>query len=270
MGPEKRRTSGTTAGLHPLVARYLRFRSLRRPHVALAGLDFWRCHEFSCFFRWLEDASPCVVLDVGGGGSLLGPFLEQVWGCSSLLLDLDRKLVRDFRGRWGTIQDARALGLGSGSADLAVVTSLVHILPDGGDSAAMAEAARVLVPGGLCFVSTTWAQRYEETGPDTNPWGLAERWYDGAALEERVVGPSGMTPVRTEFFGDTRTRKTAAAWYGSVFYRRPWAKRLFGWKQVRLAATAEKRDSHDPSDACNVCLLLEKPPSTAPLPGVVG
>ena len=260
---------GNRNGLHAMVRRYLRFRALRNPHLALAGLDFWRCHEFSWLFRWLEGSVPRILLDVGGGGSLLGPFLEKALGCRSLLLDLDPKLVRRFGGSWRTVQSASYLGLETGSVDLSVVTSLLHILPHNGDSLAMSEAGRVLAPGGMCFLSTTWAKRYDETGPDTNPWGLVERWYDQAALDQRIVSPSGLTPVRTEFFGDARTRKMATAWYGSVFYRWSWAKRLFGWRQVGLAAAAEKRDSHDPSDACNVCLLLQKPPDARPPPGVL-
>jgi hypothetical protein len=268
-GSDAQQHHGSRTGLHPMLSRYLRFRFRQRPHLAVAGLDFWRCHEFSCLFRWLEDESPGIVLDVGGGGSLLGPFLEQVWGCRSVLLDLDRTLVRDFRGRWGVIQDARVLGLSSACADLAVVTSLVHILPDGGDAAAVSGVARALVPGGLCFLSTTWTQSYDVTSPESNPWGLAERWYDKNALEARIVLPSGLTPVRMEFFGDTETKETARRWYGSPTYRRRWGRRLLGWRQIRLAAAAEKRDSHDPSDACNVCLLLRKPPDPTPTPGVL-
>ncbi len=252
-----------------MLGRYLRFRARRKPYLASAGLDFWRCHEFSWFFRWFENGTPGVVLDVGGGGSLLGPFLEKVWGCRSLLLDLDPSLVRRFGGSWSTLQNASHVGLEDACVDLSVVTSLLHILPDDGDSLAMSEVGRVLVPGGLCFLSTTWSRRYEETVPETNPWGLIERWYDRAALDERVIGPSGMTPVRTEFFGDSQTRKVAERWYGSMFYRWRWARRLFGWRQVRLAAATERRDRHDASDACNVCLLLQKPPGTTLPPGVV-
>jgi SAM-dependent methyltransferase len=249
--------------LHPLLRTYLRFRAGRRLHLASSGLDFWRCHEFSCLLRWTEDLTPGVVLDVGGGGSLLGSFLEKIWGCRCLLLDLDPKLVRRFRPSWGAVQNAIHLGVATGCADLAVVTSLVHILPDDGDARAMWEVGRALAPGGFCFVSTTWSQHYAETAPETNPWGLAERWYDAAALEERIVRPSGLARVREEFFGDAESKETADAWYGSWLYRRRWARRLVGWRQVRLAATAEERDRRDPSDACNVCLLLQRPPDVA-------
>jgi SAM-dependent methyltransferase len=266
---DAQRHHGDCAGLHPMVGRYLRFRAFHKPHLVLTGLDFWRCHEFSCLFRWLEGTRPGTVLDVGGGGSLLGRFLEQTWSCRSLLVDLDQGLVCAFRGRWGSVQTAGALGLRAGSADLAVVTSLVHILPGDDDSAAMAEVARTLVPGGTCFVSTTWARHYHETSPDTNPWGLVERWYDRDAMNQRLLGPSGLTPVRTEFFGDAGTAAIAQGWYGSETYHRRWGRRLLGWRQVRLAAAAEKRDSHDPSDACNVCLLLQKPPDASPAPGVL-
>jgi SAM-dependent methyltransferase len=104
--------------------------------------------------RWLP-APPATVLDVGGGpGRQSRHLLDR--GYDVTLFDLTPKHVDQAtaRGVRAHVADARQLPVDDTSADAVLLLGPVYHLPDAGDRArALAEAWRVLRPGGVAVVA---------------------------------------------------------------------------------------------------------------------
>ncbi|GAB4483178.1 MAG: hypothetical protein Kow00124_32470 [Anaerolineae bacterium] len=164
------------------------------------------------------------VLDVGAENSFLPIYLASL-GCDVLAVDawlgsygeyftaqvLDRCVDGTFEitvtgpdGRSGRVrwqhQDATALTLPDESFDRVVCISVIEHIPD--DRAAIREMARVLRPGGLLALTTPCGPAYQQPGDhphhkdETGRWtGDLDRVYSAEALQERLVGPSGLVPV---------------------------------------------------------------------------
>lgn len=103
---------------------------------------------------------PARVLEVGSGtGALLSRLRQEGW--QSLALDVSLDLLVRVRGRGipGSVGTLAAMPVRSGSVDAVVMLEVVeHLLP-GHAEAGLAEAARVLRPGGVLLLSTPHDER---------------------------------------------------------------------------------------------------------------
>jgi SAM-dependent methyltransferase len=105
---------------------------------------------------------PARVVDVGGAAGVYSAWLASR-GYQVRLLDLSPRLVAEARRMNATLAtpivaldvgDARALPYGSGSADAVLIMGPLYHLPSRADRvAALREASRVLVPGGVVAVA---------------------------------------------------------------------------------------------------------------------
>ncbi|HEX6369262.1 MAG TPA: class I SAM-dependent methyltransferase [Longimicrobium sp.] len=112
--------------------------------------------------------APATVVDVGGAAGVYAFWLAE-GGYSVHLLDPVPRLIDEARTRAGTLPrppascevgDARALPYPDASAQVVLLLGPLYHLVDPADRArALAEAARVLAPGGLLFAAaiTRWA-----------------------------------------------------------------------------------------------------------------
>jgi SAM-dependent methyltransferase len=111
-------------------------------------LEFVRTQEL--LTRFLP-APPAVVLDVGGGPGAYAAWLAGL-GYEVQLLDPVELHVGQASelGVTASVGDARALSFGDASADAVLLLGPLYHLPDDDDRArALAEARRVLRPGGV-------------------------------------------------------------------------------------------------------------------------
>ncbi len=123
-----------------------RFRSLQ----ALSPFRLKLIAEF------VGDVKDKRVIDIGSGGGLLSkPLIQQ--GALLTAIDLSEASTRaareacDGKGEFITA-DARKLPCDDNSFDIAIMADLLDHIPD--YSKAIGEAARVLKPGGLCYIGT--------------------------------------------------------------------------------------------------------------------
>jgi len=104
--------------------------------------------------RWLPPP-PATVIDAGGGpGRQARHLLDR--GYDVILYDLVPKHVKQARARGvpADLADARRLPAGDETADAVLLLGPLYHLPDGADRAqALAEAWRVLRPGGVVVVA---------------------------------------------------------------------------------------------------------------------
>lgn len=174
---------------------------------------------FGAFARELAAVLPLGpgvrVLDLGAGrGAVTGEALAR--GCQVTAIDaaphmLDR-LKNEHAGHPGLtaahVMDAHQLDFSDASFDVVVSSFVIHVLDD--PAAAVREAARVLVPGGLfAFTEPGLPPGYElpeQPGPpdplialfgEFSQYLTSDRGGMGRSLEERVLlGGAGFVDVR--------------------------------------------------------------------------
>lgn len=150
------------------------------------------------------------VLDIGTGTGRMLALFSRVAGTGEGIdlshrmlalarANLDREGIRNALVRKG---DALALPFSAGSADLVVIHQVLHFLDRPSASAALAEAARVLMPGGrlllvdfapheLDFLRTQHGHRQLGlAGEDVSNWALANGLQPVA--EQRFDPPEGL------------------------------------------------------------------------------
>jgi SAM-dependent methyltransferase len=161
-------------------------------------------------------------------------------------------------------QDARQFSYPDASFDRVFSISVLEHIPGDGDTRAMQEIQRVLRPGGVVTLTVPFAASgyreqfkrgdvYERRG-DAAPT-FYQRFYDLAALQARLVEPSGLALVETTFFGERSVR------FEPYWNRIPirWKVPLL-WSQPFLAKVLLKRLGPDQmARACGVALKLTKP-----------
>jgi SAM-dependent methyltransferase len=136
-----------------------------------------------------------MLLDVGcGSGQTMAWFRERHPGWSAMGLDVAGEGVAAARGLDEVVLLGSALDLPlpDASADLIITLDVLQHLPlDGGDRRALAEAHRVLRPGGHLFVRTN-AQSFPHTPDDAE---YAFHKYEDAELR-RKLADAGFTVLR--------------------------------------------------------------------------
>lgn len=175
------------------------------------------------------------ILDVGSP-KCFGLYLASNFKAEVHLTDISPLDVNEFEVMWNavrrnacgqaffSVQDARALGYGSGSFDVVYSMSVIeHVEGSEGDSESIRELMRVLKPGGLLVISVPLGTRYLEqerigvqgaarkTG-DSQLY-FFQRIYDARALKERILAyavPSNDVRLVTAW----RARRTIPTIYG--------------------------------------------------------
>jgi SAM-dependent methyltransferase len=160
-------------------------------------------------------------------------------------------------------QDARQLGYADAFFDRVYALSVVEHIEEDGDSQAMREISRVLKPRGICCLTVPFASRYRESTIDHELYFkkpadgkpiFYERHYDPESLRSRLIEPSGLESLRTEYYGER--------WFA---YERfcgllPRSLRVmlspFGWMCSKLFLC--KLDPHSSSEAKTALLVLQK------------
>lgn len=185
------------------------------------------------YIRWKEtryvlehlDVQPRqAVLDIGSP-KLLSLFMAARIGADVHATDLLDYFFRQYRAyarqilngatdRYRVaVQDARALTYPPETFERVYSISTIEHIPDGGDSVAIREIARVLKPGGMACLTVPWSDRgyLEEFLPRSTefywaPKGDApafyQRAYDWPSLQARLIKPSALDVVDVSFWGE--------------------------------------------------------------------
>ena len=139
--------------------------------------------------------APRIVVDVATGSGTLVPALRGLAGSGGRVIALDRShgMLRRVPGSVPRVQaDAAALPLRAASADVLVLAFVLFLLPDA--RPAVAEAARVLRPGGWLLIAT---------------WGTQLRTATDVVVSEEldaVGAPSFAVTERSDSLTDTPDR----------------------------------------------------------------
>jgi SAM-dependent methyltransferase len=162
-------------------------------------------------------------------------------------------------------RDARRLDYAGSSFDAVYSVSVVEHIPDDGDSAALEEIARVLRPGGrACLTVPFRASGYKEEWVASDVFErqrqnrgqrlFFQRRYDDAALERRLLAPSGLRVEEIVYFGEP------ALPFDRLWNRLPVAARLpFAWAQPFVErALLRELDTARKDRAIGVALTLSK------------
>ncbi len=159
--------------------------------------------------RFLGLTGRCVVADVGAGtGALLGAIRSTAPAARVVALDASAEMLRIARTRRGApvIQaDALALPLADGTADAVILAYVLFHLAD--PSRAIAEAARVLRPGGRVGAITwawergsragaVWDQVLTEAGVPPAPPRRLDAGLDRPDAVDALLRAAGLRPER--------------------------------------------------------------------------
>ena len=190
---------------------FYRFHGRLRPLSYLYGQPMSRYLEYPWTANALQPLDGSSLLDVGASRSPLTILLAQL-GADVVAVDQD-PLVMDLptmatranmiaaaRRIAPRLLDARAMPFADGSFTRMCSVSVLEHIPGDGDSAVAEEMARVLAPGGLMALTLPFGRSYRPPGPDPAQEHY-QRIYDGAALQARVIGPTGLNVVKREYFG---------------------------------------------------------------------
>jgi len=111
----------------------------------------------------LESLAPRIVLEVGGGQGELAERMQTELGARVTFLDQSRRMVELARARGvldAHVGDAQELRFPDEAFDTVVAAWMLYHVPDPGR--ALAEIARVLVPGGRVVAVTNSVRHIEE------------------------------------------------------------------------------------------------------------
>lgn len=187
-------------------------------------VNYWRAIEYQLIWDHAAFRPQMSVLDVGSP-KLLSFYLSDRMRCRVVATDIDpyfldtQAHVQRLRHipperLQSRVEDGRALSFPSESFDVAYALSVVEHIPDDGDSRCMAELGRVVSPGGTVVVTVPFAATYREehhaagafywshASSQRNGRAFYQRRYDEAALQARLIEPSGLRLRSLRFVGE--------------------------------------------------------------------
>jgi SAM-dependent methyltransferase len=129
------------------------------------------------------------------------PLLMSRWKVTADALGLDRYHAQ--------YEDACRLSFADASFDLVYSISVIEHIPANGDAAALREFARVLRPGGKIIVEVPYrhqfaeiVQHYDSKGAPLETPRFYERYYDAAAVRDRLRAPEGTSIEQLWILGE--------------------------------------------------------------------
>lgn len=218
------------------------FASLR-PANRLHGLNYERCAELPFVIDHLRPrfAERLSYLDIGSGGE--SPLPTYLLGASNWNIRCIDKFDWVLRqqtyaarvtgaappnGRFAVqVQDMLTAELPQEAFDVITNISVIEHFAGTSDSDAMARSARLLKPGGTYILTTLMNDGFfKEHFVQQDVYGetfrtepvFYQRHYDVAAVERRLIAPSGLREVQRIYFGD----------YGFQFFERVLQRKLPG------------------------------------------
>jgi SAM-dependent methyltransferase len=195
-------------------------------HYLIKPVNYWRAIEYLMVLEHGRFAAGQRVLDIGSP-KLLALYLAETIGASVDATDIDAYFIPRYERVRGLeripsdrlqlrVEDGRALSYAANSFDRVYSISVVEHIPDDGDSACLAEIARVLKPGGRAvltvpfhpesrvdFVASAGLYWSAHSTAAANDQVFYQRRYNAEQLRTRLVEPSGLRVVTTQFVGDT-------------------------------------------------------------------
>ena len=231
------------------------------------GVNYWRLIEYPWAANHLRLAPGVKILDIGSASYNLLPLLLASDGYLVYATDIDPRLEQLKAVSPGdnlVIEraDATALPYKEAFFDRVSAISTIEHIPDNGDSLAIRQMARVLKPGGRLVITVPFSKKYRETfvqkgvysrGYDGEPV-FYQRHYDDAAISSRLVEPSGLNLIDSEYFGERHLQ------FESLFDRLPLVATIpFRWLMpifTKLFTVRLNEDTHDKAMAA--CLVFEK------------
>jgi SAM-dependent methyltransferase len=194
---------------------YVRFtRGFGTRNWLQAGPDYSRAVEYPLVARMLDVGPGQTLLDIGSGRRAEFATLAARAGVEVTAVDMRADIgaealastVRHVRA------DARDLPFADGTFDRVSAISAVEHIEDG-EGAAVAELARVLAPGGRLVLSVPYNPlKRAEVFVRDGVYGregervFFERIYDEAALQERLIRPSGLRETARELLTEPGMR----------------------------------------------------------------
>jgi SAM-dependent methyltransferase len=161
----------------------------------------------AALLRSLGLTGRCVVVDVGAGtGALLGAIRSAAPDARVIALDSSAEMLRLARFRRGAtavLADALALPFADATTDVVILAYVLFHLAD--PPLALAEAARVLRPGGrvaaitwagerVSRADTVWDQILIDAGVPPAPLSRVDAGLDGPVSMEALLSSAGLRP----------------------------------------------------------------------------
>ena len=257
--------------------------------VLRGHMDYVRCVEFPLVFQHLGLGRGGRLLDVGSGQSHFPLYVVSRTSTTVVALDPSRRVLwlKEMEAKFVrrglmppgrlhvVVADARDTALGDGEFDyISLISTIEHVEGDG-VSAAMHELARLLRPGGRLVLTVPynyecyrdfWVSDDTYTNVYRGARLFYQRHYDDAALDKRLVEPSGLRLSRKVIFGEPGWRCFNTLFANPrlpVLAKLPylWAMPLFARRFARVLRDDEIRTkSNLPMVTTEGALLvLEKP-----------
>lgn len=180
-------------------------------------VGYWRTAEFQYVLRQLQGSRPGALFDLGSP-KLLSCLVAESQASVVVSADLWRREARLAKrlanGTGGSVtaavEDGQRLPHGDNTFEAAVTVSVLEHIPDGGDSVAMCELARVVRSEGLIVGTVPFASSYRETYVEHDVYSrraqgekiFYQRHYDLDSLRDRLVGRSALRLLDLEIWGE--------------------------------------------------------------------
>jgi ubiquinone/menaquinone biosynthesis C-methylase UbiE len=218
-----------------------------------------------------------VYLDIGSGSSPVPTFLYQRHHATTYATEMDKVYLDRQKSYMKTLgltrhdkffvqaEDATHLSFKDGSVNFITAVSTIEHIPGDGDTASMAEFARVLPSKGRLVVTVPASPSYMEND-STFYYAGFERRYDPAALQNRLyrhdlelVDQLFMVPAPEEFiqqFNDSFKETFHGQPWNEVWYKSGWHDQ---YPDISILLTLGfVRLSTDPAGSFGACLAFEK------------